>query len=353
MKTWKKKLFNALVAATPFRRQLFNALAPNDICDSMLILTYHMVADENSCLPDWCCLSTDQFAKQMKYMAKNFEVMELSRGMSSLLQRKKRKKPIAAITFDDGFYNNFSAAFPILKETNIPATIFLSTNYINSDDTLWFCRLNKALHNTTIPTLEWQGRTFDTSTRSGKCRVYSELQQMLKKLSNRQLHHELDVIISGLGDNPKAPIKRSSVFRMLDTEAILEMMDSGLITFGAHTDHHVILSRETRELQKEQILASIDYVKRLTGRDDIAFAYPNGSKDDYNSVSLEEVAAAGVSCAVTMTEGFNRFDTAALELKRIGVGGDWRMGLFQYVVHVGSSSDIFSKLKFLFAAEST
>jgi len=127
---------------------------------------------------------------------------------------------------------------------------------------------------------------------------------------------------------------------MLDSEAIIRMRDSGIIEFGAHTKDHVILSRVTEEEQRIQIHDSINHVRALTGKKDIPFAFPNGSPADYNAVSVNEVANAGVSCCVTMVPGFNRPDSPSLEMKRIGVGGDWQMGVFRCAVQTGLPTNI-------------
>jgi len=340
VKIWKKKLINSVISYTPFSDQMLRLLSPRDRCDTLLILTYHMVDSKNPYLPDWCCLPTGQFARQMEYLKKYFQVIPLQGCLKILNQQKSRKKPLAAITFDDGYYNNFSQAFPILNRLNLPATIFLTTGFIDSSDTLWFCKLNKALHRTEQSTLNWKDNVYDISTPLRKSKVYIELQQKLKKLPHQQLNNELSLILSSLGDTPSYPVEKSSLFRMLDSESISRMQDSGIIEFGAHTKDHVILSRETKEEQRIQIHDSINHVRALTGEKDIPFAFPNGSPADYNAVSVNEVANAGVSCCVTMVHGLNRPDIQPLEMKRIGVGGDWQVGLFRCAVQTGFPANI-------------
>ena len=62
-------------------------------------------------------------------------------------------KPLAAVTFDDGYLDNFENAIPILKELNLPATFFVSTGLIGTDKGLPHDleKLGKA-----VPVMNWE-----------------------------------------------------------------------------------------------------------------------------------------------------------------------------------------------------
>ena len=82
--------------------------------DSSYILFYHRITPENM----------DIFKWQLKWIKKNKKV-------AAIEEMENLKPNSVIITFDDGFFDNFVYAFPILKEFQIPATIFLSTAYIS------------------------------------------------------------------------------------------------------------------------------------------------------------------------------------------------------------------------------
>ena len=57
------------------------------------------------------------------------------------LNGKIRDKRYALITFDDGYIDNYSKAFPILLENKIAATFFLATNFMNNAEIPWWDRI--------------------------------------------------------------------------------------------------------------------------------------------------------------------------------------------------------------------
>lgn len=97
----------------------------------MIILMYHRVNDD---LPAGeLVVPVAQFRQQMKYLAAQCEVMSLERllddGQGTMDEGRKK----VAITFDDGYRDNYLNAYPVLKELEFPATIFLTTGMIGTD----------------------------------------------------------------------------------------------------------------------------------------------------------------------------------------------------------------------------
>jgi peptidoglycan/xylan/chitin deacetylase (PgdA/CDA1 family) len=97
----------------------------------MKILAYHSINNANSSLR----VSPKQFEEHMHYLYnKNYKVVPLK---EALAQGRVARKTIA-ITFDDGYKDNYTNAFPILKKYNFPATIFLVSDYVNTNKTFWW-----------------------------------------------------------------------------------------------------------------------------------------------------------------------------------------------------------------------
>src|SRR5262249_47604424 len=129
--------------------------------EQVTILMYHAVVRTPLPVYEQCFMEEKDFRRQMEYLQANFDVLRLSEVVRR--DRRKVRRPIAVITFDDGFENNYEIAFPILKELSLPTTIFLTTGLINSDETLWFCRLNRAVALTPLTKFEWHRCQFDLS----------------------------------------------------------------------------------------------------------------------------------------------------------------------------------------------
>lgn len=90
------------------------------------ILMYHSIGTNTA----FFSVTNDMFDRQMKYLASsNFNILKLS----ELVRRMQSGESIAGcvcVTFDDGYKDNYTNAFSILKKYNIPATIFLTTGHI-------------------------------------------------------------------------------------------------------------------------------------------------------------------------------------------------------------------------------
>jgi peptidoglycan/xylan/chitin deacetylase (PgdA/CDA1 family) len=243
-------------------------------------------------------------------------------------------RPLAALTFDDGFQNNYDIVFPILLKEQIPVTIFPVTGLVDSEDTIWFCRLHRALTETGQRVLRWRGLKFSLSTAWKRARASMELQKWLKKRHPTDLLDAMRAISRKLGVDPDAPIPRESPFRMLTREAIVRMADSGLVEFGAHTENHVILSRVSRRDQETEIRRSIERLERMTGRSCKSFAYPNGFPEDFTAQTMKLLEETGIETGVTAIRGINNQQTPHLMLRRsyMGTRVPWIHARYQVMV---------------------
>jgi len=287
----KKILEVAFAFSLPqLARQLF-------LHKSLGIITYHGITEFALPLPDWCFIEVDTFKKQMNYLKNSCRVVRLSEAVH-LLGNDQLTEPTVAITFDDGFMNNYTLAFPVLYELGIPATIFLTTGLIDTDNTVWFAELIDMIETTKKQSLTVNGRHFLMDTPANKFASSVEMQALLKTMPHQRLLEEIERIKAVLDYKPS--IDKSSLFRMLDARAINEMAASGLIEFGAHTHNHAILSLLDHEHKLFEIENSIKAVSNLTGQPCILFAYPNGGQEDYDSQAMHMLESIGIQGAVTM-----------------------------------------------------
>jgi peptidoglycan/xylan/chitin deacetylase (PgdA/CDA1 family) len=298
----------------------------------LTIITYHAVVRTPLRIYDWCFLDEESFRQQLTYLQKHFEVVSLAAAVESL-RAGKLNRPTAVITLDDGYQNNYSVAFPILREFGLPATVFITTGFINTDDTFWNLRLNLCLAKTKRTSLSWRGEVLDLSDTASRAKANVMIRKYLRDFSRPELMSRLSEIINMLGEDPKSPIALDNPFRMLTAQAIKEMNQSGLIEFGAHSHTHPILARLSVEDCKNEIELSVRQVGELTGCDCRFFAYPLGGRHDYNQQSIDILRNLGICAAVTTQTGANDNRTPLLELRRYGAGQNDGMADFQLKVH--------------------
>lgn len=88
------------------------------------VLMYHAI-DQNDKVTK-LSVRPESFARQMEFLHKNkYNVVTLDKIVSYLRNKEPMPPKTIAITFDDGFYNNYKYAYPVLKKYNIPAAIFV------------------------------------------------------------------------------------------------------------------------------------------------------------------------------------------------------------------------------------
>jgi peptidoglycan/xylan/chitin deacetylase (PgdA/CDA1 family) len=317
-----------VVSATGLPRLLHSHLRRKQVT----ILAYHAVVATPLAIGDWCFLAAHDFRQQLDYLEQYFRVVPISTAVE-LMKNNAVEEPTAVITFDDGYQNNYDVAFPILADYELPATIFLTTSFINSPRTGWWCRLNQAFAGTCRQYLEWEGQRFDLGSALGKERASATVQNSLKahrpssiESLVEEISRRLDCVATQNGD-------AHSPYQMLSTAAIREMGRSGIIEFGAHTHTHPILSLLSKEEQSCEIDRSLKAVAELTGKPCTLFAYPNGRLQDYDQNSIDLLKSRGVTAAVSMVAGPNDSTTEVMELRRYGVASNLDRAHFQAMVH--------------------
>jgi peptidoglycan/xylan/chitin deacetylase (PgdA/CDA1 family) len=281
------------------------------------IFMYHAVV--RSAIGEACFITESVFRDEIRCIRDNFDVIPLTEVVRRL-SAGESFGPTAAITFDDGFQNNYESAFPILREAALPATLFLTTQFLNTDKTFWYGLWIHAIRSTQCKSMIWNGQTFDLQSPRAKRRSSDMIQDELKKLPQTSLLRELAKLVQKLTGKTNFTIRKRSPVRMLDVAAINEMVDSGLVEFGAHTYSHAILSKIPNAQKREEIVKSIEDVQQFTGRCCRLFAYPNGRHSDYDSASMRILRENGIIAAVTAEPGINDKTTPHLELRRYPTG---------------------------------
>lgn len=228
-------------------------------------------------------------------------------------------KPVVAVTFDDGYGDCYDRAFPILTRFGIPATIYLSTGYLDAPDRLFWWDAVEQYFQAPQDQDKLQGAGLHdgvirevasvAASRSPRC-VEAFIRGPLRSLAPEQRHLFL------------ALAQRSATSRpsMLTWDQVREMAGSGLVDFGAHTVNHPFLDEVDHAQALEEIQASKRRVEEETDRRVTSFAYPSGHVPQGYGEMLSQ---AGIGLAVTTRFGSNGANGDPLLLQRI----DARLGL--------------------------
>jgi peptidoglycan/xylan/chitin deacetylase (PgdA/CDA1 family) len=229
--------------------------------------------------------------------------------------------PVAAVTFDDGYRDNYTSAFPVLRKYGIPATIFLATGFIGGDRAFWWDTVGTMVA-TARPAL-WSTGEFgalSTETAIDRERTRTLVFERIKESPAEEREQLIAALGDALGTGMPQGIGRDLI---LSWDEVREMHEGG-ISMGAHTVNHPILSCVPPDLLRAEILGSKEAIERRLGGPVSSFSYPNGKAEDYDTAAVAAVRDAGFAAAVTTIPGSARAGSSLFELPRVTPGRDPR-----------------------------
>jgi len=243
-------------------------------------------------------------------------------SLETIISGVKLPPNALVITIDDGYENNYSVAYPILKKYKVPATIFLTTGFIDRVNFLWTDWLEFILLKSSDPGKKffWQKKEIhlDLSNIETRRQSVERLKVMLKKMSINAVFNFLLQLQDFLQIEYNWDTIPNSLIP-LDWDQIREMRNSGLVSFGAHTVSHPILSRCNQATQQKELFESKSRIEAELGEPCFLFAYPNGKKSDYSTDTIEILKHNRYASAVTVELGYNTLaNLDPFQLKRWG-----------------------------------
>jgi peptidoglycan/xylan/chitin deacetylase (PgdA/CDA1 family)/CelD/BcsL family acetyltransferase involved in cellulose biosynthesis len=287
------------------------------------ILYYHRVNDERD--PFFPAISTELFEQEMRYIAQHYHVVPLGDLLKHL--EDGSSEPVMAITFDDGYQDNYHSALPILRRYGLPATIFLTTGSMDSREPLWFEQLADAVKRTAREQIDIEidiPRRFRVTTEEERLEANDRIFALLRGLTDADRGQWLERILKQLAVAPSG--ERNG--RMLTWDQA-RAMTADRIDFGGHTVTHPFLSKMPREQAAWEVSECKRRIEEELQFPADYFAYPSGREQDFAEDSKQVLRDAGYRAAVTTKWGMNYRSTDRMELRR---GGPWEEtpSLFAY-----------------------
>ncbi len=298
------------------------------------ILMYHGLTRDRD-IGDWTQVHVDDFRAQMNYLKSAFHPMPLGKLVDSLETGDIPPRAVA-VTFDDGYKSNYELALPILRELGIPATIFVTSGFVSGNDSppapLWpdlVTMICLSIPDDELDLTRFDVGKFALTTPDNRRASRRRLVEYLKTIPNRRKNDMVDWLRKTYGD--RIAYDRFSHLRPLSPDELRHLADDDLITIGAHTRSHPILSRvDADDLAAEIIGGKID-LERMTDREVFHFAYPNGSRRDISDAAVS-IAAGHFGSSVTTVPGLNLRGNHKYLLRRIGIGSNLTLGEFKMIL---------------------
>jgi peptidoglycan/xylan/chitin deacetylase (PgdA/CDA1 family) len=333
LKSILRKIAKVIIATLLYRLGFFAVIKSNLFNKEKLkVIVFHRIGD-NEFDPLSMFVKIKTFDSIMNYITNNYKVISLQDALDLLEKKERFSDNYIAVTFDDGYKDNYVNAFPILKKYNIPATIFLTAAYKNNFN--WYDRIVDAFQRTkkTFFKLdELKSEVFLLKTLQDKQDVIRKVVEFAKRIAGLERDKFIDKVITLLDVN-QDQIDDSN--RLLSKEEILEMNANG-VTFGSHGLSHTILTVLSPNDAEREIIDSKNLLSLMTRMNIDLFAYPNGQEGDFNDEILGLLKKYDYRAAFTVLSGGNNSGISFFKLRRYCITGLGVTGL----------NGKFSKIKF-------
>jgi peptidoglycan/xylan/chitin deacetylase (PgdA/CDA1 family) len=296
-----------------------------------VILMYHRIA--SPARDPWgLSVSPDLFREHLQALKRHRTVLAMDDFVERLCNHSLPARAVA-ITFDDGYVDNFRVAKPLLEEIGLPATIFLTTGSLGGGS-FWWDRLAEMVMTYPEPlrrSIEIDGIRLELDLppigldsvgpplptimgprASARERSYFALWQALQPADPVRRASELVALEALFGSPPEMPHDSPMSHKQAKDLA------SGWISVGGHAREHHPLPALSAERQRAEIEGSMADCATLIGKRPRGFAYPHGERTAQTRQLVEQ---AGFAWAVSTQEAtVNRRDHDLYDLPRLGVG---------------------------------
>ena len=301
-----------------------------------MILLYHKICklqhDYN-----YIGVTPENFKYQLEYIKRYYEIVPLSQVKGDQI----------AITFDDGFRDFYTEVYPYLMKQGVPATLFITTGKIGSQEELWTSELlrlifagnsHKRYFSMELPMFSYK---FSVQSLADKIVVYRALKRICMKSEKNEIQNLLIQLRTWAGMHPEG----REEYAFLTEQEIRQLAGCSLITIGAHTENHVSLGAFPREYQRGEIVRSKIELEKIIEEEIQYFSYPFGGKYDYNKETIGILKEEGFQRAYTARE--QQGEDIMYEIPRIIVPnlgkGEFEKWFWNIVRKSGESCEIKSK----------
>jgi peptidoglycan/xylan/chitin deacetylase (PgdA/CDA1 family) len=251
-------------------------------------------------------LTPESFRRVMEALIHHFHVMSLSDIAGRTLEQRPFPLRACAISFDDGWRDNYDFAFPALKHFGLPATIFVVTERVGTLGAFWpdeVCRRLRSLSSGERRDLAISlGAPPDRADVEGVLAAWKELTESDREAPIAELY--------------RATPRFAQPERELMTWSELEEMQRAGIDIESHGATHALLKGLGPDQLKQELNDSLGELERRGFARQRLFAYPYGR----HSPELQEtLRAAGYRAGFARDEGTASLMSPPMAIPRLGV----------------------------------
>lgn len=307
-----RKLYHYITLAQKEWDVVANATAFDSIVPqkNIAVLMYHRIIDSG--YDFWKLnVSPKTFEKHIRYISENYKVLRLEEEWGDIVEADQK---YVVITFDDGYVDNFRYALPILEKYHVPATIFVSTDLIDTDEMYWWDELEKIfMIDKYMGEFVFGGVSYKIADVNDSRNVCIMIRNRIKDMNPAERRNNLAELRSLMGlEQPE-----TSELRCVNTPELVRMAKSPYITLGGHTKSHLSMGNiHSEKLLRSEIEESLSILEEKTGKKIKVFAYPYGGPEDRCDLADQMIADCGIKKSMLVRNGNVSMEDGGYNLPR-------------------------------------
>lgn len=179
------------------------------------------------------------------------------------------------VTFDDGYRNNLTEALPVLEAHDVPCLLFITTGFIAGTTYPYELELAKVVEQGDKLCIPGREKPVVLGTTSERCNLYQNLRLPLKSAS----HEEREAFMEQLAEQNGYDRSEVQSESFLSWEEVRALSEHPLVTIGAHTQSHTLLSRQPWRVALEEMRTAKQRLEEHISQSVTAISYPYGGSN--------------------------------------------------------------------------
>ncbi|MEP6583931.1 MAG: polysaccharide deacetylase family protein [Ginsengibacter sp.] len=299
---------------------------------------YHRIGDSEADTWD-IAVSPENLEEQLMVLKKTKKVVPL-KSLVRGIRNKWIKKDSIAITFDDGYADNFYVAKPLLEKYQLPATFFIPSINIGQQKEFWWDELEQIiLYTEKLPSsisitindadievdlceeciltaknrlkqIAW--KAYEQPPPTLRCKMFFAIWEALKPLNDEQQQDYLQTIRSWAG----CTISARKEYQCMSIGELKKLAENKLFTIEAHSTTHPALAFHDKSFQEKELFENKRFLEDVASNKIETLAYPYGS---YNTDTIKAAINAGFTSAFTTDEESVSYKTERFRIGRFQV----------------------------------
>ena len=272
----------------------------------LIVFNYHRIAPEapafTTPLDEGVFGPTSSvFEQQISWLKRNMRLLCERELIEIMDSGRYPSEPCALITFDDGYLDNYTLAYPILKRLGAPAIFFIPSYLIESRTVGWWDSIAYLVKKSRKTAIQWNGDTYPLGRRGAVIELFNQKMKLEPAAKTKDL---VERLAEACGEPLPDPQLQNS--QLMSWDQIREM--SRDMAIGSHGHTHTVLATLDVRAQKQELEISKSILERRISKPVTSIAYPVGGREHFTMETEKAAEQRGYRAAFSFATGTNSWN---------------------------------------------